>query len=41
MHAVLDTFFLVFHASLIAFILTGWIWQGTRRLHLLVMVLTS
>jgi hypothetical protein len=41
MYAVLDIFFLVFHASLIAFILTGWIWKRTRRLHLLVMVLTS
>ena len=41
MYAVLDIFFLVFHASLIAFILTGWIWKSTRRLHLLVMGLTS
>jgi hypothetical protein len=40
MYAVLNTFFLVFHASLIAFILTGWIWPRTRRLHLLVMGLT-
>ena len=41
MYAVLDIFFLVFHASLISFILTGWIWTSTRRLHLLVMGLTS
>ena len=41
MYAVLDIFFLLFHASLIAFILTGWIWKSTRRLHLLVMGLTS
>ena len=40
MYAVLDIFFLVFHASLISFILTGWIWTSTRRLHLLVMGLT-
>jgi hypothetical protein len=40
MYAVLDIFFLVFHASLIVFILTGWIWKRTRRLHLLVMSLT-
>jgi hypothetical protein len=37
MYAVLDIFFVVFHASLIAFILTGWIWTRTRRLHLIVM----
>ena len=41
MYAVLDIFFLVFHASLITFILSGWIWKRTRRLHLLVMGLTS
>jgi len=35
MYAVLDIFFLVFHASLIAFILSGWIWRSTRRVHLL------
>jgi hypothetical protein len=41
MYAVLDIFFLVFHASLIAFILTGWIWKSSRRLHLLMMGVTS
>jgi len=41
MYALLDIFFLVFHGSLIVFILTGWIWKSTRRLHLLVMGLTS
>lgn len=40
MYAVLDTFFVVFHASLIVFILTGWIWSKTRRLHLLAIGLT-
>ena len=41
MYAVLDICFLVFHASLISFILTGWIWTSTRRLHLLVVGLTA
>lgn len=36
----LDTFFLVFHSSLVLFNLTGWIWRRTRRLHLLVISLT-
>jgi hypothetical protein len=41
MYAVLDTFFLVLHGSWITFILTGWIWKRTRRLHLLIAGLTS
>jgi hypothetical protein len=40
MYVFLDFFFLVFHGSLIVFILTGWIWSKTRRLHLLIMILT-
>src|SRR5262249_21584689 len=40
MYAVLDILFIVFHASLIVFILTGWIWMSTRRLHLLVISFT-
>jgi hypothetical protein len=40
MYAILDIAFFVFHASLIAFILIGWIWMNTRRLHLLVIGLT-
>jgi hypothetical protein len=40
MYAVLDIFFLTFHASWVAFILTGWIWPTTRRWHLLVIGLT-
>jgi hypothetical protein len=30
MYAALDVFFLAFHASWIAFILTGWIWSARR-----------
>ena len=37
---VLDIFFLVFHASVLVFILIGWIWTRSRRLHLLVIGLT-
>jgi hypothetical protein len=40
MYAVLDFFFLAFHASWIAFILAGWIWPATRPWHLLVIGLT-
>jgi|AntRauTorcE11898_2_1112593.scaffolds.fasta_scaffold26746_2 hypothetical protein len=36
----LDYFFVVFHFSLIAFNLTGWIWQRIRRLHLYVISAT-
>jgi hypothetical protein len=37
---ILDYAFVVFHFSLIAFNLTGWIWQKTRRLHLYVISAT-
>ena len=40
MYVFLDFFFLIFHASLIVFILIGWVWPKTRRLHLLVITLT-
>ena len=40
MYIFLDYLFVVFHGSLIVFILTGWIWSKTRRFHLLVMTLT-
>lgn len=34
MYAFLDVAFLIFHTTLVAFNLTGWIWKRTRRLHL-------
>jgi hypothetical protein len=40
MYAVLDIFFLTFHASWVGFILAGWIWPAARRWHLLVIGLT-
>jgi hypothetical protein len=40
MYVFLDFFFITFHASLILFILIGWVWPKTRRLHLLVIMLT-
>jgi Protein of Unknown function (DUF2784) len=40
MYVALDVLFTVVHASLIAFILTGWIWAKSRLLHLVVVVLT-
>lgn len=39
-YQLLDVFFVVFHFSLIAFNLTGWIWTKTRRLHLYVISAT-
>lgn len=36
----LNDFFVVFHGTLILFILVGWIWPRTRPLHLLVIGLT-
>ena len=40
MYVFLDFFFLVLHASLIVFVMAGWVWHRTRLLHLFVMVLT-
>ena len=40
MYHFLDVFFVVFHSSLVAFNLTGWIWKRTRRLHLITIGLT-
>lgn len=37
---LLDQALFLLHAALVLFTLTGWIWQRTRRLHLLVVVLT-
>lgn len=36
MNAFLDVAFVIFHTTLVAFNLTGWIWKRTRRLHLAV-----
>jgi hypothetical protein len=33
----LDLFFVVFHALLVLFNLSGWAWSKTRRLHLIVL----
>jgi Protein of Unknown function (DUF2784) len=40
MFTFLDYFFIVFHWSLILFILTGWAWRKTRRMHLITTGLT-
>ncbi|MBK1621461.1 hypothetical protein CKO42_24220 [Lamprobacter modestohalophilus] len=37
---MLDQALFLLHAALVLFILTGWMWPGTRRLHLLLVVLT-
>ncbi len=41
MYLFLDRFFSVFHSGIILFILFGWIWQKTRRAHLIVVSLTA
>ena len=33
--------FFIFHSTLIVFILLGWIWKKTRRIHLFVLFLTA
>ena len=37
---LLDQALFLLHAALVLFILTGWMWQRTRRLHLLLIGLT-
>lgn len=31
---LLDIFFVIFHSSLILFVLVGWVWKSTRKAHL-------
>jgi hypothetical protein len=38
---LLDIFFLVFHTAFTAFILAGWAWRRTRKLHLAAVALTT
>ncbi len=38
---ILDVFFTVFHTCLVLFILSGWIWEKTRRLNLVIILLTA
>ena len=40
MYRLIDHFFIVFHGGLILFILIGWIWRKTRRIHLVAIGLT-
>jgi hypothetical protein len=41
MYAFLNTGFFVFHSALIVFILFGWVWKKTRRVHFILSVLTA
>jgi hypothetical protein len=41
MYVFLNVFFFVFHSSLIIFILFGWMWAKTRKIHLVTVVLTA
>lgn len=38
---LLDIFFTAFHSLLVLFILFGWIWKKTRRLNLVIILLTA
>jgi hypothetical protein len=38
---ILDIFFLVFHSSLVIVNLFGWIWEKTRKLNLILLLLTG
>jgi hypothetical protein len=40
LYVFLDKFFFIFHSCLILFNLFGWIWRKTRRLNLIVQLLT-
>ena len=40
MDSFLDKFFIVFHTVFVLFILFGWIWQKTRKLNLILLLLT-
>jgi uncharacterized membrane protein YbhN (UPF0104 family) len=41
MSAFLNIFFFAFHSILIVFNLFGWIWKKTRRIHLVLVLLTA
>lgn len=41
LYSLLDKFFFVFHSLIIVFNLFGWIWKKTRRINLVLLVLTG
>jgi hypothetical protein len=41
LYRFLDKFFFVFHSLLILFNLSGWMWKKTRRLNLVLLLLTG
>lgn len=41
MYAFVDKFFFVFHTLIIFFNLFGWLWKKTRKLNLILLLLTS
>lgn len=36
MYGFLDYFFTVFHSGVVLFVLVGWAWRKTRRIHLII-----
>ena len=41
MYVFLDHFLFIFHTAFTLFALVGWLWRKTRKLHLLVILLTA
>lgn len=41
LYTVLDYFFMVFHTLLIIFNVFGWLWKKTRKLNLIILLLTG
>lgn len=38
---LLDIFFVIFHTTLVIFNISGWLWRKTRRLNLIILLLTG
>ena len=38
---LLDIFFVLFHTTLVIFNLSGWLWRRTRRLNLIILLITG
>jgi hypothetical protein len=41
MYAFLNIGFFIFHSALIIFIVLGWVWKKTRKVHLVIVFLTA
>lgn len=41
LYHLLDIFFVIFHTFLLLFNLTGWIWRRTRKINLVMLIITG